>query len=75
MPIDLTGGIDPSREYVFAERPDNPEMRDSVSFWTVDDHGESGLPAHRDRGRRRELGQPRHAGQRRLPGRAGVPAA
>jgi hypothetical protein len=41
---DLTGGIDPSREYVFAERPDNPEMRDSVSFWVVDDRGEVGLP-------------------------------
>jgi prepilin-type processing-associated H-X9-DG protein len=44
MPIDLTGGIDPAREYVFAERPDNPEMRDSVSFWVVDDRGEVGLP-------------------------------
>lgn len=44
MPTDLTGGIDPSREYVFAERPDNPEMRDSVSFWTVDDRGHMGLP-------------------------------
>ncbi len=44
MAIDLTGGIDPSREYVFAQRPDNPEMRDSVSFWVVDDHGEVGLP-------------------------------
>jgi hypothetical protein len=44
MPIDLTGGIDPSREYVFAQRPDDPEMRDSVSFWTVDDRGRLGLP-------------------------------
>ncbi|OMB80822.1 hypothetical protein A5743_09730 [Mycolicibacterium conceptionense] len=44
MAIDLTGGIDPSREYVFAHRPDNPEMRDSVSFWTVDDRGRIGLP-------------------------------
>ena len=44
MSIDLTGGIDPSREYVFAQRPDNPEMRDSVSFWTVDDRGQIGLP-------------------------------
>ncbi|WP_445169019.1 hypothetical protein ACTXG7_06695 [Mycolicibacterium sp. Dal123E01] len=44
MPTDLTGGIDPSREYVFAERPDDPEMRDSVSFWTVDDQGRIGLP-------------------------------
>lgn len=44
MPTDLTGGIDPSREYVFARRPDNPEMRDSVSFWVLDDRGELGLP-------------------------------
>ncbi|MEZ0364879.1 hypothetical protein ACAG26_14410 [Mycobacterium sp. pUA109] len=44
MAIDLTGGIDPGREYVFEQRPDDPEMRDSVSFWTVDDRGEVGLP-------------------------------
>ena len=44
MTIDLTGGIDPAREYMFAERPDDPEMRDSVSFWVFDDRGEVGLP-------------------------------
>jgi hypothetical protein len=44
MSPDLTGGIDLSREYVFASRPQDPEMRDSVSFWTVDDRGEIGLP-------------------------------
>jgi hypothetical protein len=44
MTIDLTGGLDRGREYVFAERPDDPEMRDSVSFWVFDDHGEVGLP-------------------------------
>ena len=44
MAIDLTGGIDPAREYMFAERPHNPEMRDSVSFWVFDDRGEVGLP-------------------------------
>lgn len=44
MAIDLTGGIDPQRELTFAERPDNPEMRDSVSFWVFDDAGELGLP-------------------------------
>jgi prepilin-type processing-associated H-X9-DG protein len=44
MSIDLTGGIDPAREFVFAERPDDPEMRDSVSLWIVDDRGELGLP-------------------------------
>jgi hypothetical protein len=44
MTIDLTGGIDPALEYVLAQRPENPEMRDSVSFWVVDDRGEIGLP-------------------------------
>jgi hypothetical protein len=44
MTVDLTGGIDPSREYVLAQRPQNPEMRDSVSFWVIDDRGEIGLP-------------------------------
>jgi hypothetical protein len=44
MAIDVTGGIDPAREQVFAHRPDDPEMRDSVSFWVIDDRGEVGLP-------------------------------
>ena len=44
MATDLTGGIDPTREFMFAERPDNPEMRDSVSCWVSDDRGEIGLP-------------------------------
>ena len=44
MAIDLTGGIDPAREYMFAERPEDPEMRDSVSFWVFDDRGQVGLP-------------------------------
>jgi hypothetical protein len=44
MAADLTGGIDPDREYVFPDRPEDPEMRDSVSFWTVDGRGSVGLP-------------------------------
>jgi hypothetical protein len=44
MAVDLTGGIDPAREYVLTERPADPEMRDSVSFWVVDDRGQIGLP-------------------------------
>jgi hypothetical protein len=44
MATDLTGGIDPAREHVLAERPGNPEMRDSASFWVVGDRGEVGLP-------------------------------
>ena len=44
MTIDLTGGIEPAREHLFAQRPDDPEMRDSVSFWVFDDRGEVALP-------------------------------
>lgn len=44
MAIDLTGGLDPSREYLFAERPDNPEMRDAVNMWVSDDRGVVGIP-------------------------------
>src|SRR5258708_38976305 len=44
MAIALTGGIDPAREHVFAERPGNPAMRDSASFWVFGDRGEVGLP-------------------------------
>jgi prepilin-type processing-associated H-X9-DG protein len=41
---DLTGGIHSAREFVLAERPDNPDMRDSVSFWVSDDQGLLALP-------------------------------
>jgi hypothetical protein len=44
MPVDLTGGLDPDRELMFAARPEDPEMRDSASFWVLDDRGEIGLP-------------------------------
>ncbi len=44
MAIDLTGGMDPSEDHFFAERPDDPEMRESASFWVSDDAGEIGLP-------------------------------
>ena len=43
MATDLTGGIDPTLEYVFAQRPENPEMRESASFWVSDDEGKVGL--------------------------------
>ena len=41
---DLTGGLGVEREHVFAERPDEPEMRDAVNMWVVDDRGQLGLP-------------------------------
>ena len=44
MAIDLTGGLDDSREHVFAERPEHPEMRDAVNMWVSDDRGVLGLP-------------------------------
>ena len=33
MAIDLSGGIDPERELVLAEKPRTPEMRDAVNVW------------------------------------------
>lgn len=44
MAMDLTGGLPPSREYLFASCPDNPEMRDAVNMWVSDDRGVLGLP-------------------------------
>lgn len=44
MAMDLTGGLPLSREYLFATRPDNPEMRDAVNMWVSDDRGLFGLP-------------------------------
>ena len=44
MTIDLSGGIDPAREFVFASRPDDPEMRESVNAWIWDGTGRLGLP-------------------------------
>ncbi len=44
MTFDLTGGLESDRELMFADRPDDPEMRDSASFWVFDDRGEFALP-------------------------------
>lgn len=44
MAIDLGGGLDVAREYAFAQRPGNPEMRDAVNMWVSDDRGVLGLP-------------------------------
>ena len=38
------GGLDPEREYVFASKPDDPEMRESVNVWIWDDGPDVGLP-------------------------------
>jgi prepilin-type processing-associated H-X9-DG protein len=44
MGIDLTGGLPERREHFFAQRPDNPQMRDSASMWIFDDRGEIAIP-------------------------------
>jgi hypothetical protein len=44
MTIDLTGGLDRSREYVFPECPPTKGMRDAVNMWVADDRGEVELP-------------------------------
>jgi hypothetical protein len=44
MTIDLTGGLGDDREYVFASRPDDPEMRESVNAWIWDNGTEFGMP-------------------------------
>jgi prepilin-type processing-associated H-X9-DG protein len=42
--IDLTGGLSDELEYVFADQPDDPEMRESVNAWIWDDGVDVGLP-------------------------------
>lgn len=39
IPMDLSGGIDPAREFVLAERPDTEGMRDAVNVWIEEEHG------------------------------------
>lgn len=43
MTFDLSGGIDPTREAVFASQPDNPEMRDAVNVWIESSDGRFGM--------------------------------
>ena len=44
MKMDLTGGIEEEREYVFATKPENPEMRESVNAWIWDAGLAMGMP-------------------------------
>jgi hypothetical protein len=44
MAIDLTSGMDASRDHFFADRPEDPQMRESASMWVSDDQGVIGLP-------------------------------
>lgn len=44
MAIDLSGGMEPAKDHFLAARPDDPDFRESASFWISDDRGEIGLP-------------------------------
>ncbi len=44
MPIDLTGGLQPAFEFFQAERPADPEMRDSATLWVIDQSGRLAFP-------------------------------
>ncbi len=41
---DLSGGLNPAFEYFLAERPDNPDMRDSATMWIMDQGGKIAFP-------------------------------
>jgi len=44
MAIDLTSGMDASSDHFLAERPEDPQFRESASMWVSDDQGVIGLP-------------------------------
>ncbi len=44
MAIDLTGGMEPSKDFFLADRPEDPQFRESASFWVSDHEGRIGLP-------------------------------
>ncbi len=44
MAIDLAGGMSPSKDYFLPEKPEDPQFRESASFWVSDDKGLIGLP-------------------------------
>ncbi len=44
MAIDYSAGLSDDREYVFAEQPADPEMRESVNTWVWDDGTDYGMP-------------------------------
>lgn len=43
MAMDLTGGLDSASEYMLAEQPGNPEMRDAVNVWIESGDGSFGM--------------------------------
>ena len=44
MGHDLSGGLDPGFELFAAERPANPQMRDSATLWIMDEAGDLAFP-------------------------------
>jgi len=44
MASGLTGGLDPGFEFFRADRPDNPDMRDSATLWIMDQSGTLAFP-------------------------------
>jgi prepilin-type processing-associated H-X9-DG protein len=44
MGVDLTGGLPAEREFVFAEQPADPDMRESVNVWMWDEGDAVGFP-------------------------------
>jgi hypothetical protein len=42
--MDLTGGLDPSRDLVLAERPQQGDVRESANMWIFDDQGRFSIP-------------------------------
>ena len=44
MTIDLTSGMDASSDHFLAERPSDPQFRESASMWISDDEGVIGIP-------------------------------
>jgi prepilin-type processing-associated H-X9-DG protein len=42
--VDLTGGLSAEREFVFAEQPADPDMRESVNVWVWDEGDAVGFP-------------------------------
>jgi hypothetical protein len=43
MATDLTGGLPIEREYVMADRPERPEVRDAVNVWIEEENGRFGM--------------------------------
>jgi hypothetical protein len=42
--MDLTSGLDPAREEILTDAPDDPLLREAVNMWIWDDEGRFGLP-------------------------------